>query len=141
MEKGLKTLRSHGRSATRKQKGGNQGDDDDNMNDADFDDSGLGPDLNPGDDNSKVAQNNYPGVGHHDHHHPFSDGVSRAHSMHSGAFSSGGHSSACSYRTASGSSSIMHTPHPQHPQPHLQSSPETLPGIAAILESTPVSRY
>jgi len=105
------------------------------MNDVDFTDSGLGPDLTPEYDDLKLASNSYSEVDHHD---PFSDEVFNAHSMHFEAFFSDEHSSACSYRTASGSSSMMHT---SHPQPHLQSSPETLPSIAAILESTPVSRF
>lgn len=131
MEKGLKTLRSHGRSANRKHKGGNQEDDyDDDMDDTDFHDSGLGPDLNPGDQIPKDLQNRYSITGQHDQQPPFSGAVSGAPSVYSGGFSSCGLSSAPSYGTGSVASSTSNT-----------NTPGTLPGIASIFEGTPVTRY
>ena len=140
MEKGLKTLKNHGRTAIRKRNNSNPVDDDDDPMES-FEDSGLGRDVNPGDESaSKDHHRSYSRSGQHDQQLPYSfSGVSGAPSMYSG-ISPGAHSSApSSYRTASRASSISYR---NTPQQHQQSLPEALPGIASIFQTDPAGpRY
>ena len=140
MEKGLKTLKNHGRTAIRKGNNSNPVDDDDEPME-NFEDSGLGADVNPGDESaSKDPHSTHSRARHHDQQLPYSfGGVSGAPSMYS-AISSGAHSSApSSHRTASRASSISYQ---YTPQQHQQSLPEALPGIASIFQNDPaVTRF
>ncbi len=135
MEKGLKNLRSHSRSANRKHRGNTlENDDDEDIENKEFIDSGLGPDLNPGDDVSRDHRNRYSGASQHDQQHPFSGGVSGPPSIYSGRISS-----APSCQTSSVASSISYR---NTPQQHQQSLPDTLPGFAETFHDiVPVSRY
>lgn len=145
MDKGLKTLKSHGRTAKRKHRNSNPDDDDDDEMDNQFNDSGIGAEGKPGDETtSKHHQFPFSQGGQHDQHHSFPFGGPPAtYSTYSGGISSGGHSSPPSHHTLSRTSSISYK---NTPQQHQQSLPETLPGIASIFADpcdpcAPVTRY